>query len=211
MNNYIEESLTKNEKIVKRVQLCKWAILPNVLFMIFMFILILAPVIVSVIVVKNSGVDEIVEVEMDEVIGAIGAIVEEDPQFLFVPLIELIVAFIPTIITIIRLSTNVFCVTDRRILGKTGVFSLQMIDIPIGKIDAISVKTPFLGRIFNYSTIEVESGQSTIDYKLAKDAQKVKNIISQAIEENKENLRMQQAADIANAFNSKNINGGEEQ
>ena len=49
------------------------------------------------------------------------------------------------------------CVTDKKVIGKTGVFNIKSLDAFLDRIDNISLSQSFFGRIFNYSTISIST------------------------------------------------------
>ncbi len=78
--------------------------------------------------------------------------------------------------------------TNKRVIGTRGVFARDNIDIPLSKIDAVSVKRSFFGSIFGYQSVQVFSpSTATISRKgsmfgYAKNATEFKNAVVQEID-----------------------------
>lgn len=107
----------------------------------------------------------------------------------------------PTIKKILRLLTTKLAVTNRRVIGKTGILSIRTIDFHIDKIDNVSYNAGFWGNLFHYYTIRIAgtSGNSKT-VELISNAQAFKNTVNDAIEKHAEEARKAQAAEIAAAM-----------
>ncbi|MDE6667691.1 MAG: PH domain-containing protein [Clostridia bacterium] len=93
-------------------------------------------------------------------------------------------------------------ITNRRIIGKSGVFSSYSLDYPIEKIDSVSVNTPFFGKIFHYADIEIKStnAETAITFEGVTNANEFRNALTAAIAKNADEARKAQANEIANAM-----------
>lgn len=53
-------------------------------------------------------------------------------------------------------------VTDRRIIGKLGLFSRHVVELDLDRIDAVTVQQPFLiGMLLNYGTVTIKGLSGT--------------------------------------------------
>ncbi len=66
------------------------------------------------------------------------------------------------ILPFLELKTNAFAITDKRIIMKDGILSVNLLDSNIKNIASISVEKPLLGRIFGFGTIII-NGVGTND------------------------------------------------
>lgn len=136
---------------------------------------------------------------------------------LWYPFLMGVVGIIPFLITLLEIKATELAVTNRRIIGKRGIFSLKTTEILINKIDTVKIQASLLGQIFNYYTLEFAgSGKGTDQvvmvnnrlltikdnlFKGVKNANEIKNIVSVAIEKYADESRKSQASDIADALN----------
>ncbi len=107
-------------------------------------------------------------------IGAIASL------FLFV--VFLLWPLIKTIAKTISYYNTEIAITSRRIVGKTGTFSTKTVDASIEKVDNCEVTQPLLGKIFNYSTIEISVGSKTMEFPYLKNAESFKTEINNQLE-----------------------------
>lgn len=93
-------------------------------------------------------------------------------------------------------------ITNRRIIGKQGVFSSSSLDYPIEKIDSVTVNTPFFGKLFHYSSIAIKStnDERGISFEGVTNANEFRNALTAAIAKNADEARKAQANEIATAM-----------
>ncbi len=104
--------------------------------------------------------------------------------------------------TYIFYKNNELAITNRRFVAKMGVFDTQTLDIALDKISGSKVEQPFFGKIFNYSTLIIEStGSKPERFEGLKNAEHFKTMITQLLENlEEERARVQaeiQAAEMA--------------
>ncbi|MBU3966147.1 MAG: PH domain-containing protein [Euryarchaeota archaeon] len=68
-----------------------------------------------------------------------------------------ILLFIPLIIVVLKYITTEFAVTNQRIVIKHGIISKNIDEAPLDKIQNITFRQSFIGRIFDYGTIVVQT------------------------------------------------------
>jgi uncharacterized membrane protein YdbT with pleckstrin-like domain len=76
----------------------------------------------------------------------------------FTALWSWILLFIPLIYMVLVYLTTEFAVTNQRIVIKYGIISKNVDEAPLDKIQNISLRQSFIGRIFDYGTIVVQTG-----------------------------------------------------
>ena len=115
-----------------------------------------------------------------------------------------LLAFIPLINGIATFLTNKLAVTNNRVMGKVGIFSIQAIDYPIQNIETVMLKATFWGRIFHFYTLSIRgTGGSKRTIKCVSNANEVKNAITLALKRHDDEARKLQAIEIAAALTPK--------
>jgi len=91
-------------------------------------------------------------------------------------------------------------ITDKRVVGKVGVFNTKALDAPLNKIQNVSVAQPFWGKIFNYGTVKINTAAGEFDFDGIASADSFKGMIMAQIDQYEEDRVKQQAAEMANAM-----------
>lgn len=93
------------------------------------------------------------------------------------------------------------CMTNKRLIGKVGFFSIREINYPISKIDNITITAGFFGTIFKYYTIQILSGNIRVNakFKGITNAHEFKNYLMKAIDIHKKEEIISQAKEFARA------------
>ena len=89
---------------------------------------------------------------------------------------------------IIYRSTNIWLVTNLRIIDEQGVFSVSSKETPLDKINNVAYKKSFLGRIFDYGNVQIQSASergSTI-HKMIENPKKLRDVITSQQEKYKQ-------------------------
>ena len=105
------------------------------------------------------------------------------------------------IYTILDRNTNLWAVTNLRIIDEYGVFSNNSKETPLDKINNISYRQPLFGRMFNYGDVQIQSAAesgSTI-HKMVERPKVLKDTITQYQERYKQEQIKEQAQSLANA------------
>ena len=79
-----------------------------------------------------------------------------------------IVVLISGFIDYIRWNTEQYVITDRRVIQIRGIVNKQVVDSSLEKINDLELRQSFLGRIFNFGTLEIltasgDDGSNIID------------------------------------------------
>lgn len=72
--------------------------------------------------------------------------------------------------------------TNRRVVGKTGLIKTKTLDFPIKKINSIYVEQKLFGKIFNYSTVNISSASGVFQYDMVKNAESFRQLVSEQID-----------------------------
>lgn len=111
--------------------------------------------------------------------------------------------FIPTIKAIaatICFKNVELAITNKRIIGKVGVFNTKTLDAPLNKIQNVSENQKFFGKLFNYSTIAINTAAGEFCFDCIKSGAQFKNMILAQIDQYEEDRIAQQANQMANAM-----------
>lgn len=109
------------------------------------------------------------------------------------------------VIDLLQVFAAKLAITNRRVIGKVGLFGAHTLDYPIEKIDNVSVKTTFFGKIFHHSDIIIKStNDAGIEFSNVTNANEFRNALTAAIAKNADEARKAQANEIANAMKNSN-------
>lgn len=197
MSKYAEKNLRRDEKIEIKARFNFLSIILEFIWLIICFIFSIkqfnAPT-SKAILAGNTTVSY--NVDFNELKSAIR---------LASAYIGLILGIFPILKKTLILLTNNLVITNKRVLGKTGILSIHAVDYPIEKVDHVTVKASFLGNIFHYATLTVDSANSSDEKNVAKfiavsNANAFKNHLTDAIEKHQAEARRAQAEEIAKAM-----------
>ncbi len=76
----------------------------------------------------------------------------------------MILCIIGLIRAIISISAIELAITDRRIIGKRGFINIRVLEAPLNKVTAVSIKKGLLGHIFNYGHINIDVFSCKYEY-----------------------------------------------
>lgn len=112
----------------------------------------------------------------------------------------LLIPTIKAIAATIRFTHVELAITNKRIVGKVGVFNTMSLDAPLNKIQNVSDKQTFFGKIFNYSTININTAAGEYTFDCIKSGAQFKGMIMAQIDQYEEDRIAQQATQMANAM-----------
>ena len=131
--------------------------------------------------IKGIIVNLITEVIAIVILTILYNFIKEDIPKLLNILIVLML-FFWFIYDILPFFTTKLKITNKRIIGKIGSITVNEIDSPLNKINAIQIKQTFLGNMFNYGTIVVTTASSMFEFKYINNPYEIKEIINNEIE-----------------------------
>jgi uncharacterized membrane protein YdbT with pleckstrin-like domain len=103
---------------------------------------------------------------------------------------------------------NLWAVTNLRVIDEYGVFSHNSKESPLDKINNVSYQQSFMGRIFGYGNVQIQTAaeMGATKYSFVQNPKRLKDSITQMQEEFKKDLIIQQAKELANAIiNNSNV------
>ncbi len=105
-----------------------------------------------------------------------------------------IALFISSIGIIVRnvlfLKYDCLVLTNKRLLGRVGVFRTTSIDIPIDKIDTLDIRTTLVGNILGYATITIRAMTFYILFGNVVNAREFVNTVMERVDKYKEEKEM---------------------
>lgn len=112
----------------------------------------------------------------------------------------LLIPLIKAIIKTVQFNNVELAITNKRIVGKTGVVNTDALDAPLNKIQNVSVNQSFGGKIFNYSTVQINTAAGVWKFNAIKNGDKFKGMIMAQVDQYEEDRIKQQAAEMASAM-----------
>ena len=194
--NYIERNLRKDEKIITQAKISFWGIVPSILF---------AVILISIgIILKNLSFEkpnpseELSSILLNFLIKAFSFL--KNIIFYFF----IAVSIIGIVLRIVLLVTTRLVITNKRVLGKRGILSIDAMDLPIEKVDNVSYSSDIVGNLFHIYTISIQSTTAKFSFPCVSNALQFKNSLTDAIDKHAEDLQKAQAAELAAAMNKNN-------
>ncbi len=107
----------------------------------------------------------------------------------------LLIPLIKAITATIRFTHVELAITNKRVLGKVGVFHTQTLDVALNKVQNVMTAQTFFGKLFNYGTVTISSAAGEIAFGAIKNVDAFKGAVMAQIDQFEED-RMQQQADL---------------
>jgi uncharacterized membrane protein YdbT with pleckstrin-like domain len=153
---YVEQSLSSGESILIKARLHWGMFIGPVINLIFGFVFFAASLLLTLFpktlpatVTENFAADEMATLPVIFV-GATCCL-----------LIILMLGALQLVRRIGTFFSTEFAVTNKRVIGKSGVLRRRSLEIMLSKIESVRVDEPFWGRILNYGTIVVKGSGGT--------------------------------------------------
>lgn len=100
----------------------------------------------------------------------------------------------------LKIKNTELAVTNKKIIGKTGLINTKVMDSPINKINNISVEQGFGGKIFGYGKIVVSTSSGGYEFDFIKSADTFRHSVMNEIDRADEERVQKQAQELANAM-----------
>lgn len=102
--------------------------------------------------------------------------------YVWVSLIGFAIAFLYAVYKWYDWSVNIWAVTNYRVIEEAGVFSILAKESPLDKINNISYKQSFFGRMFGYGDVEIQTaaGEGMTIHRFIHDPKDLKDTINDA-------------------------------
>lgn len=204
MSNYAERNLNNGEKIVLKAKRSFWALLPAIIWCVVFLIIVIIVTSVMGKKLNEAAADKSITEDTIQALANTKKIVKVVNIIMWV--LWALIGVLPVIIKAISLACTCLCITNKRVIGKTGALSVHTLDYPINKVDNVEINAGLFGRIFHYYTVSVRgSGGDNAQIKFVgiSNAPQFKNNITEAVERHAEEARRAQAEEIARAMSNK--------
>lgn len=139
------------------------------------------------------------------IIATIIAYVNAGPKFIVIGHILLVLAIIGALYFLYKIfdrKTNIWAVTNLRMIDEYGIISHNAKESPIDKINNVSFSQSIMGRLFNYGDVQIQTAAemgSTI-VRFVSSPRLLKDSITQAQDNYKQAQIAEQAQSLANAL-----------
>ncbi len=95
------------------------------------------------------------------------------------------IVFFQMLYRLLKINAIELVVTDRKIVGKTGIIWSKSVDAYLEKIDYFIIHESLFGRLFNYAVIEIGTTASKIKFDYISNANDFKNVVMDCIDRKK--------------------------
>ncbi|HEU5098131.1 MAG TPA: PH domain-containing protein [Roseiflexaceae bacterium] len=136
---YIDELLSRDERVLYEGRQHNFVLIGNILTEMFLIAILIAAGVASQRYLTNVSVA-----------GQPGGTV----VLLVCALISLVV-LISALLDYMRWNNEQYIVTDQRVIQLRGIFNKEVIDSSLDKINDVELRQSWLGRLFDYGTIEI--------------------------------------------------------
>lgn len=194
--NYIDSNLRRDESVVVKAKISFLYLIPGVIGLV---IALAIAIVLSVVVFKSDQSSS----------GSSNSLIGDTNQIfsvlrIIVWIIAGLAGGVPFIKRILVILTTHLAVTNKRVVGKSGILKIQTLDIPIDKLDNVSFSASAFGNLFHYADVVVKSvGSDGWAFHGVSNAQAFKDCATDAIEKHAAQARKDQAEQIAMAMNGK--------
>jgi uncharacterized membrane protein YdbT with pleckstrin-like domain len=163
--NYIEKTLSKDEKILQYFNLNKWMYLGPIFQSIFSLVILIGGLLVL------TGKMEITPEELEKfqygILAAIGIGV---------------IGILKSIYDFLLLGSIKMAITNKRIVYKSGIIARDTDEIRLSAVETVDVQQSVLGRLLGYGTVKVTGkGDSRIIFQDIEEPLNIKRDISSVI------------------------------
>ena len=127
---------------------------------------------------ENLAKDEkiVVKAELDKIVLIVGAVIT-----VLCLVVNWVLALIWLVVFyrawLISYFTTSLCITNKRVYGATGLIKRSELDMPIDKINAITISKGLLGSILGYGNVSIKSYGDGWTFMRVKNAQELKRIV----------------------------------
>ena len=192
MKGYVEKNLRKNEQVVAKCHVTWTAFVPIILRTILFIVAgwALVELVVEIICdFRYTGIPE--EGQISYFASEEWGMISGAASIFWATVI--VVSLIYAAVSIIKLVCIELVVTDKKIIGKTGVIYSNAIDAYLEKVDNFAIDESLLGRIFKYSTITIGTASTTLKFPYMQNAVEFKNKVMDSYDARKTSLMTEQA------------------
>ena len=116
----------------------------------------------------------------------------------------ILIVWIPLIWLILRFITykkNEVILTNKRVVGKTGLINTTQMDSPLNMITSVAVNSGLMGKLIGYGTLQITTASTIYKFKFMSNADILQQAIINQMQIFEDEKISKQAKAIANASN----------
>ncbi|MEO5789423.1 MAG: PH domain-containing protein [Gelidibacter sp.] len=101
--------------------------------------------------------------------------------------------------------TNIWVVTNLRIIDEYGVFSVNSKESPLDKINNVSYHQPFIGRVFGYGDVQIQTAaeMGSTTHKMVEKPRLLKDTITKCQDQYRQSQIQEQALQFAGTIDGR--------
>lgn len=100
----------------------------------------------------------------------------------------------------IEYSRKELAITNKRVVGRVGVFKTVSLDAPLNKVQNVEINQNLIGKIFNFGHVSITTASGSIPFGGVDHPDAFKGMLMAQIDQYEEDRVKQQAAEMANAM-----------
>ena len=93
-----------------------------------------------------------------------------------------IIGFFRLPITVLKILTTKLTINNKFVSGKKGILKIEKLDSPINKITSVKVEQSFIGQLFKYGTININTAMGFFTFNCIDNPTQVKDYILSKME-----------------------------
>lgn len=112
---------------------------------------------------------------------------------------------VPTIKAIwntLRYVNTYVVITNKRVVAKSGFGDSASLDLPLNKVQSVSVQQGVFQRLFKYGSLRISTASGEMKYDSIQNPEQVRSVLMAQMDQYEEDRIKQQAAEMANAMAS---------
>ncbi len=112
----------------------------------------------------------------------------------------IVIAVVILVVRILQIKSTELAVTNKRVMGKVGLFRTKSLDSPINKVTGVTVEKSFLANVFGYGKIVINTASTHHDFNYVKHPDSFRSAVMEQISAYEEESIRRQAVTLAGAI-----------
>lgn len=158
---FIENNLSTNERIVYKAHLHWFAFMGGICLLFFIWLI------------------------------AVGICLYNHLDWWIPTLVTAVILIVGYIYITLVMKNTEYYITNRRLIVKRGILERQTTELRLSKCEGVIVNQSMLGRLFNYGTISITTGEVVNDYKFLARPIKFRTMINEVLDLNQDDENKQ--------------------
>jgi len=180
MGKYVENNLINDEKIVKKATLSPLPLVVNGIKILISVAIFIGFIIYFGALMIASGLASVSFMDMMAILGDMGAFTSVWLVLCFVIIFAVIIHEIKSFFRYFNMDV---AITNKRVIGKTGIIRVETMDAPLDKINNVNVSKGLFGRMLKYGSIIISTANfGTFRYDYISNVDEYKSILMAEID-----------------------------